>query len=1077
MAGQTACVPCPAAGVDCAQQDRVEVLPGWYRALDSASSDPSTASALAPSGELELHFSIAGDLTDTTHATIEAGLRRHLQCADPVCTVGLQLTAGSVHVVAAVNDSAAASVTAAVALTRLTDDALAERLGFDVEGDVKITRGSAAAAGLLEDGLRPVRCPERESCLGGHNSSCAAGHTGALCGTCAAGYFKSGGVCTECDRDAGPSIALYVGGAALTLIVAFVYLLVQLNGGEDRATTGKEPSARRSSLARWVARRANGPFGTMLAQLRRRSKNLGTIGKILLAYFQVLNAFSQLPSVRWPERFAAFLESLSVFSFELFSVSPLGCRLDMEVSFAHELVATLLLPLGGALVVLVLAQIAAACQLPREERRLIEVAVRPETITLQLWVMLLLYPSVAKTALGPFDCVSLGERSLLRVDPSVACDDGAWYVLAVLGGFGTAVYSLGFPLLCFLVTRDAHRAQSDAAQTDDQEDEASVGDASLSDGNLRKSNVLSERRFARAKLLLRSYMDEFWYWESLDILRKYLLTSVVMVVRSGMREQVYLGQLVCTAFVILLANRQPYASKLCGRVQLLALTQLSFTYLSGWLFFDDGSSDTISPESEDVWGVVLVIVNGLVFVVLAFGLCGASYGAARDAQAELEKRRAAEARLRAEIEAMRRMLEEPTQRETAMSQVEGGGSSSSRRQSEVLKRARIAMDELNLDKKLGAGMFGEVYTARYNGTPVAVKTMHAHHLSAEAHVAAFRDEVLLLLELRHPNIVQLIGGSWDVGSGEMCLVLELCSGGSLAALLEDSVRPLTWERELLPIAIGTARGMAHLHAQSPPIVHRDLKPANVLLGEGLAPKIGDMGTALEMEDGAEEQVANAGSPLFQAPEVLRREQADHRCDVWSYGCVCCCLSARSDNPYHPTPPSNAVELVALLRLRPSVSHAASPLDMLIARATELEYEDRPPMVELLPELEGGAMLERARALDAEAERKARRLITRQPMGRLATEAQMQMMTQPRPLPSCRSRGALSAAEAAAPLTEASLVFGSESEQRREAMLHSKSSGKKSAPGRKTERGTATGAAPRASPRAISTKQDENELAA
>ena len=34
----------------------------------------------------------------------------------------------------------------------------------------------------------------------------------------------------------------------------------------------------------------------------------------------------------------------------------------------------------------------------------------------------------------------------------------------------------------------------------------------------------------RARLLMRSYHQDYWYWESLELLRKYLLTSVVLAV-------------------------------------------------------------------------------------------------------------------------------------------------------------------------------------------------------------------------------------------------------------------------------------------------------------------------------------------------------------------------------------------------------------------------------------------------------------------------------------------------------------------------------------------------------------------
>mgnify|MGYP003336509361 CR=1 FL=1 len=56
----------------------------------------------------------------------------------------------------------------------------------------------------------------------------------------------------------------------------------------------------------------------------------------------------------------------------------------------HQLLGTLLLPVIGAAIVLVLALTAARCKLPRGQRGLRAVALRKETQTLQLWLLLLL---------------------------------------------------------------------------------------------------------------------------------------------------------------------------------------------------------------------------------------------------------------------------------------------------------------------------------------------------------------------------------------------------------------------------------------------------------------------------------------------------------------------------------------------------------------------------------------------------------------------------------------------------------------------------------------------------------------
>ena len=206
-------------------------------------------------------------------------------------------------------------------------------------------------------------------------------------------------------------------------------------------------------------------------------------------------------------------------------------------------------------------------------------------------------------------------------------------------------------------------------------------------------------------------------------MRRYLLTSVVLVVEHDTLLQVYLGLLVCVVSLVLVARHAPYANPLCGRVQLLCLTQLTFTYMSGMLFFDGGGG---AASEEGRWGALLVAVNVLAFVLLGAGLFRAVGGAVGDTQAELQRSREEEERLRATLEAMRATLAEPP---------------------DALRRARIDMEALTIEAKLGGGAFGDVHAATWRGTPVAVKTMHAHHKGEVSRAEAFRDEVRCPLPL------------------------------------------------------------------------------------------------------------------------------------------------------------------------------------------------------------------------------------------------------------------------------------------------------------------------------------------
>ena len=705
LAGHTTCLRCPSEGVDCTVQDRFEVLPGWF--LPAATDTNGSSLGGAAWSTFTADLVAAGAIDAFEDAAFAAQLRALLGCAAPACDLVLALTAASVHVEATVTASWTTSVAAAVAATlaELNSTELSEALGVAIEGTANVSEpASTATFSLASAGLRPARCPQRDSCLGGNSSGCAEGHEGPLCGRCAEGYYRSSGRCAQCDKDAAPSIALYCGGVVAALLFAFAFLFVQ--GSRSHRATATAEQRRRSSMVersssmveptQSVAQRGTGgtrgtrgtrgvrrnsllaegtavvrrvsvqvnaglskslgskrrPLQTLCAQLRHRSKSLGTIGKILLAYFQVLNAFSQMPGIVWPPIFVSFLEKMRILSLDVFSASPLGCLLHTEVSFMEELLATLLLPIVGAALVLLLALLAACCTLPADERGVLKVAARPETTTLQLWLLLLLYPSLARKALAPFDCVTVGDMRLLRADSRVECDSGEyWQGLAALGTIGTIVYSLGFPLLCYGMTRAATSPTGDGdaetAAKPRPTGQVPIGGSSSKGGSRRTRGsrpTHGDKRLGRAWLLLKSYRPEFWWWESLEVLRKYFLTSVVLVVAQLTLLQVYLGALACVVSLVLVARHQPYADPLCGHVQMLVLAQLAFTYMSGMLFFDDGSGRDLDDggerERRDAdWGRILVAVNLTVFAALAAGLGHAVQGAIGDVKGAIRSRR------------------------------------------------------------------------------------------------------------------------------------------------------------------------------------------------------------------------------------------------------------------------------------------------------------------------------------------------------------------------------------------------------------------------------------------------------
>ena len=152
----------------------------------------------------------------------------------------------------------------------------------------------------------------------------------------------------------------------------------------------------------------------------------------------------------------------------------------------------------------------------------------------------------------------------------------------------------------------------------------------------------------------------------------------------------------------------------------------------------------------------------------------------------------------------------------------------------------ISRDAVVLGDCLGTGGFAKVHAARWNGTPVAAKVFHQGRLvaprgasrggsfftSGTAHgaaPAALVAEMQVLAALRHPNICAVYG---IVAQPNTWLVMELCAGGSLMALLKrSSLDSLDWAARH-DIGVGVASGVDFLHSQSPPVIHRDLKVRN-----------------------------------------------------------------------------------------------------------------------------------------------------------------------------------------------------------------------------------------------------------
>ncbi|XP_010486178.1 PREDICTED: mitogen-activated protein kinase kinase kinase YODA-like [Camelina sativa] len=193
----------------------------------------------------------------------------------------------------------------------------------------------------------------------------------------------------------------------------------------------------------------------------------------------------------------------------------------------------------------------------------------------------------------------------------------------------------------------------------------------------------------------------------------------------------------------------------------------------------------------------------------------------------------------------------------------------------------ILWDDLTIVEQIGQGSCGTVYHGLWFGSDVAVKVFSKQEYSEEV-IESFKQEVLLMKRLRHPNVLLFMGAV--TSPQRLCIVSEFLPRGSLFRLLQRSTSKLDWRRRI-HMALDIARGMNYLHHCSPPIIHRDLKSSNLLVDRNWTVKVADFGLSRIKHETYLTSKSGKGTPQWMAPEVLRNESADEKSDIYSFGVV------------------------------------------------------------------------------------------------------------------------------------------------------------------------------------------------
>lgn len=172
--------------------------------------------------------------------------------------------------------------------------------------------------------------------------------------------------------------------------------------------------------------------------------------------------------------------------------------------------------------------------------------------------------------------------------------------------------------------------------------------------------------------------------------------------------------------------------------------------------------------------------------------------------------------------------------------------------------------------RLGSGSIGDVYLAVDNrdNKNICLKILKPGIKGFEE---AFTREFEILSRLDHPGLIPVFDFGIDDTNGPF-FSMEYADGGDLSG--QKSISP----REFYSISSSVCRALEYIHNQD--LVHGDIKPSNILIDSSGKFRLVDFGLSFITGD---KTARSSGSAAFVSPEVIDKNAATNRSDIYSLG--------------------------------------------------------------------------------------------------------------------------------------------------------------------------------------------------
>ncbi|KAJ0687567.1 putative protein kinase RLK-Pelle-CrRLK1L-1 family [Helianthus annuus] len=192
------------------------------------------------------------------------------------------------------------------------------------------------------------------------------------------------------------------------------------------------------------------------------------------------------------------------------------------------------------------------------------------------------------------------------------------------------------------------------------------------------------------------------------------------------------------------------------------------------------------------------------------------------------------------------------------------------------------------DNIIGRGGLGRVYKGQLqrSGELIKISALRLDRKHGRG-VVEFWTEVSMLSDLKHPNIVSIVGFCDEIHEKIIVTTYE-AKNGSLKEHLNNP--NLTWTQRL-KICVGVARALSYLHydqGRGYGVIHLNINSSTILLDENWEPKLSGFKVSIKQSLNRMDRVILSepiGTIGYMEPEIEKTKGVTCKSDVYAFGVV------------------------------------------------------------------------------------------------------------------------------------------------------------------------------------------------